>query len=913
MSRFVRSSKYRNVVVSAAPREGSYHDLDVSSCKTEANAIAGSCNGTIAFASGSSSGGKRIGLLDAAKDAGCRGTSLPNLEGHSDAVTDLAFAPVRWSDAQVLASAGRDGIVNVWKWHEQGTVDKASALSIGGVVSLARWHPCASGILAAASNKTVSVWDAAAASKVADASMQEKVLDVAWSATGAVAVVASRDKTIQVVDLRDASPSQASVIAHKGIARSMRLACAGSRLHPHHIVSTGVSLNREREFAVWDRRKLDSALKRVRIDSSTGTLFPLLDVDSGVLLIGGAGSTTIKAYEVGEKDAFPLNSTVPSSAPAVSLALMPKLACDAPKAEIARILKLTRNSVESIRVNVPRRNLRDFPEDLFPPTASFASSMSASEYAARKDKAPIMGSWRKLQRALDETATSAKKEEQKKPAPAPVEKSAAAPLPTPTPASTSAAATTTRTSAASSVSKLKLGYAPKFKWIAGKAPQKEATYFNLRPDLAALDSQLIVATETRFAVPWQGGGGPVYVGQLNAPGKVDQPQAVPVLNGHKSAVLSLAFASKGKTLVTGSDDCTIRAFRMPDDPDVPLTADFAATSSSEAPMLKGHLRPVKVVETYGDVISSASQDGTIRLWDISAASETLRVDSADISDVVVNLDWCDDGATIAAALRDKHACVVDTRSGEVAMRVKAHQGTKGMRVRWLGGGKQLITTGFGRTSNRELSLWDARKFTTPVQTAKLPSGSGIPLPRVIPGGSSGANLIMIGFRGESTIAFWESCSEKLHECSSYSAPGDPLCGIVNLPNSSRNVRELEVVRCLRLSSSAVEPISFRLPQAKALASFFRDDIYPLAVRPAGMPLLSERPPEQANAAMLRTKKYAEEMRAKAQAEAAEEARKAASMDRMAALARQHGAYNPNQSMGAVADEDADVDEDEWSD
>ena len=45
---------------------------------------------------------------------------------------------------------------------------------------------------------------------------------------------------------------------------------------------------------------------------------------------------------------------------------------------------------------------------------------------------------------------------------------------------------------------------------------------------------------------------------------------------------------------------------------------------------------------------------------------------------------------------------------------------------------------------------------------------------------------------------------------------------------------------------------------------------------------------------------------------AEEARKAASMDRMTALVRQHGAYNPNQSIGAVADEDADVDEDEWS-
>ena len=56
MSKFVRSSKYRNVVVSAAPREGSYHDLDVSSSKSDGNLIAASATGCIAFASGASSG-----------------------------------------------------------------------------------------------------------------------------------------------------------------------------------------------------------------------------------------------------------------------------------------------------------------------------------------------------------------------------------------------------------------------------------------------------------------------------------------------------------------------------------------------------------------------------------------------------------------------------------------------------------------------------------------------------------------------------------------------------------------------------------------------------------------------------------------------------------------------------------------
>ncbi len=69
--------------------------------------------------------------------------------------------------------------------------------------------------------------------------------------------------------------------------------------------------------------------------------------------------------------------------------------------------------------------------------------------------------------------------------------------------------------------------------------RKEECYDNIQCTSSAADSNLIAANEKYFAVPWQGGGGPFFVNQLDKPGKVD---ATPSLfQGHSGAVLDLDF------------------------------------------------------------------------------------------------------------------------------------------------------------------------------------------------------------------------------------------------------------------------------------------------------------------------------------------------------------------------------------
>ena len=71
----------------------------------------------------------------------------------------------------------------------------------------------------------------------------------------------------------------------------------------------------------------------------------------------------------------------------------------------------------------------------------------------------------------------------------------------------------------------------KFRHLFGKENQKQDSYYNLTPQVSLADSTAIACSDRYFAVPYIGGGGPVYVSLLTAFGKVE-PHCF-TLNGHK--------------------------------------------------------------------------------------------------------------------------------------------------------------------------------------------------------------------------------------------------------------------------------------------------------------------------------------------------------------------------------------------
>lgn len=96
----------------------------------------------------------------------------------------------------------------------------------------------------------------------------------------------------------------------------------------------------------------------------------------------------------------------------------------------------------------------------------------------------------------------------------------------------------------------------KHRFTYGVEAPKGSTYFGLSPSLAATDSTVVACSATHWAIPYSGGGGPIYVSSFSSKGKVEP--GCSVLNTHKGAVQDITFSPFHENLmVAASLDCTM--------------------------------------------------------------------------------------------------------------------------------------------------------------------------------------------------------------------------------------------------------------------------------------------------------------------------------------------------------------------
>ncbi|MCE2668650.1 MAG: WD40 repeat domain-containing protein [Microcystis sp. 49638_E5] len=160
------------------------------------------------------------------------------------------------------------------------------------------------------------------------------------------------------------------------------------------------------------------------------------------------------------------------------------------------------------------------------------------------------------------------------------------------------------------------------------------------------------------------------------------------LEGHGRYVHSVNFSPNGKTLVSGSDDKTIKLWNV--------------ETGQKLHTFEGHGGPVYSVNfspDEGKTLVSGSDDKTIKLWNVETGQEirTLKEHGG----TVYSVNFSPDGKTLVSGSDDKTIKLWNVETGKEIRTLKGHKGPV-YSVNFSRNGKTLVSG----SGDKTIILWD---------------------------------------------------------------------------------------------------------------------------------------------------------------------------------------------------------------
>lgn len=366
----------------------------------------------------------------------------------------------------------------------------------------------------------------------------------------------------------------------------------------------------------------------------------------------------------------------------------------------------------------------------------------------------------------------------------------------------------------------------KYRHIFADNPKPEQTFTGFRLSTVTGDQQYIKASAKYFSLALAGGGGPIAVCRHDRPGRFERGKSQ-IVSGHKGHVLDMDWNPfDDSMLATSSDDTTIKLWNIPDDwepTDENGNSKEGKSVDSSLVDLEGHRKKVTLIRfnpTAGNVIASTGGDLSVKVWDAEKAEEINTFN--DMSDLIQDIVWDVNGDNFAASSKDKVVRFFDGRTGTVAQSIPAaHDGSKSVKLTYLGDSGKFLTVGASKQSSREVKIWDLANLEKPLHTEKIDNAAGV----IIPLYDHDTNVLFLCGKGDGNIRSFEfeDSDPYVFRLNDFRSTLSTK-GICVIPKRGNEVMNCESARLLKLTNSqGVQPLSFTVPRK---ADTFQEDLFP---------------------------------------------------------------------------------------
>uniref|UniRef100_A0A7M4FSA4 Coronin n=1 Tax=Crocodylus porosus TaxID=8502 RepID=A0A7M4FSA4_CROPO len=210
-----------------------------------------------------------------------------------------------------------------------------------------------------------------------------------------------------------------------------------------------------------------------------------------------------------------------------------------------------------------------------------------------------------------------------------------------------------------------------------------------------------------------------------------------------------------------------------------------------------------------DGVLASGAGRRVKIWDVAQQQSLTELESH--GDQLQSLAWKQDGALLGTS------CKVITIVSSVFQSVQGHENNKDSRLIWMDASDYLLSVGFNQMREREVKLWDTRRFSHSLLSCALDSSSGYVWVPLCPGNPRvwGENLLYCF-----EVSPLQPALTQVNQC----VTEGKTQGAALVPKLALDVMACEVARVLQLTDSFIVPISYTVPRKSVQE--FHEDLFP---------------------------------------------------------------------------------------